>query len=144
VLLAHGGSLDADGCIFCQKDYTKYANDFNSKYHSKIRLRISSISKTLIDQLFILCKKHGFRCVKRTLKRGFAYHRNCSDAHILEINEIKSIHRWFKELSPSNPKHTTKYLIWKKFGFCPPCTTIQQRKDILKNKLNPYYLYKQG
>ena len=138
------GLFDTDGCIFCQKDYTDYANKFNSKYHTKIRIRIGCISSKLIDEVFILCNKHGFKCVKRVYKRGFDYHRNRSDIHILEINEIASINRWFKELKPSNPKHITKYLIWKRFGFCPPNTTISQRKQILKNKLNPYSLYKQG
>ncbi len=138
------GIFDTDGCVFCQKDYTRYANIFNSNYHSKIRIRICSISQKLIEQIFSLCKKYDFRCVKRMLKGGFSCHRNRSDIHILEINEINSIHRWFQELKPSNPKHNTKYLIWKRFGFCPPNTKIKQRKDILKNKLNPYKLYKRG
>jgi len=138
------GLFDTDGCIFCQKDYTKYADKFNSKYHTKIRIRIGCISKLLIEQVFDLCKQHGYRVIKRTIKRGFSYHRNRSDIHILEINELKSINKWFKELKPSNPKHITKYLIWKNFGFCPPNTSIEQRKEILKNELNPYDLYMQG
>ncbi len=137
------GFFDADGSIFCQKDYTKYANEFNSKYHAKIRLRISSISLELIEQMYQLCNKCQFQCVKRTIKRGRIYGRNCNDVHIIEINHLKSIKRWFEELKPSNPKHNTKYLIWKKFGFCPPHTKIAQRKEILKNSLNPYLFYKQ-
>ena len=135
------GLFDTDGCIFCQKDYTKYADKFNSKYHTKIRIRIGCISSKLIDQIFILCKKYGFKVVRRTIKRGFSYHRNRCDTHILEINELNSINRWFNELKPANPKHLTKYKIWKKFGFCPPRTSIQERKDILKNTLDPYKLY---
>ncbi len=136
--------FDTDGSIFCQKDYTKYADDFNSKYHTKARIRIGLISGKLIDQTYKLCKENKFRCIKRIKKRGFSYHRNCSDVHILEINEIDSINRWFRELIPSNQKHLTKYKIWKKFGFCPPKTTLAQRKDILKNRLDPYKLYEQG
>lgn len=138
------GVFDTDGCIFFQKDYTKYANNFNSKYHCKIRLRITSISKTLIDQIYGLCKKFNIRCIIRKLNGGYSHNRNRSDVYILEINELKSIHRWFNELKPSNPKHTTKYEVWQKFGFCPPHTTLKQRRDILKNQLNPYNLYAQG
>jgi hypothetical protein len=134
------GFFDTDGCVFCQKDYTKYAKEFESKYHTKIRIRISSVSKKLIEEVFLLCKKCGFRCVKRV---KIINRVNRADVHILEVNEIKGIHRWFNELKPSNPKHTTKYLVWKKHGFCPPYTTIKQRKDILKKKINPYKLYKQ-
>jgi len=138
------GLFDSDGCIFFQKDYTRYAKDFNAKYHSKARLRISSISEMLINQLFDLSKKHGFKCLKRRIKRGFKNNRNNKDVFIFEINELNSLKKWFGVIRPSNPKHTTKYLIWRKFGFCPPRTNINQRKDILKNKLNPYSLYKQG
>jgi len=137
------GFFDTDGCVFCQKDYTKYAKDFGKKYHSKIRLRISNISKKLMDDTFTLCKKVGLRCLLRTTKGGFKNNRNNSDVYILEINELKSIYKWFNEIKPSNPKHTTKYLIWKKFNFCPPYTKINQRKDILKKKINPYDLYAQ-
>lgn len=135
------GFFDADGSVFCQKDYTKYANDFNSKYHCKIRIRMSSVSIELIKQIQKLCDKFGIKCVVRTIKRGHIVERNCQDVNIIEINSIEHVNQWFNEVKPSNGKHTTKYLIWKKHGFCPPYTTIKQRKDILKNKLNPYTLY---
>ena len=138
------GLFDTDGCVFCQKDYTKYASDFSSKYHSKIRLRITSISIKLINQVYDLCKKNGFRVVKRELKRGFSNNRNNNNVYILEVNELKSIKRWFKELKPSNLKHVSKYEVWKRFDFCPPNTTLLQRKEILKNQLNPYSLYMRG
>lgn len=137
------GFFDADGCIFCQKDYTKYANEFNSKYHSKARLRITTIAEKLAEEMLQLCRDCGFNIKKRKIIRGRISERNCKDIHILEINNLKDIERWFEELKPSNPKHTTKYEVWKKFGFCPPRTTIIQRKEILKNRLNPYSFYKQ-
>ncbi len=137
------GLFDTDGGIFCQKDYTKYANEFNSKYHTKIRLRFTTISYNLNEEIFKLMTKLGFGCVKRTIKRGVFNNRNNKDIYILEINELKSMNKFFEEVKPANPKHTTKYLIWKEFGFCPPKTTIKQRKEILKSELNPYLLYKQ-
>ena len=135
------GLFDTDGCVFCQKDYTKYADNFNSEYHTKIRLRISSVSQRLIEQVFCLCQTLRFRCVTRKIRRGFKNNRNNHDVYILEINEGESISRWFKSLNPSNIKHVSKYLIWKKFGFCPPNTNLRQRKDILKKIINPYKLY---
>lgn len=138
------GLFDADGCVFCQKAYGKYNNEFDLNYHSKIRLRITSISSQLIEDVFLLCKKIGLRITKIKIKGGFRYNRLCNDVHILNINELKSIERWFKEIKPSNSKHTTKYLVWKKHGFCPPYTTIKQRKDILKKNINPYDLYVRG
>lgn len=135
------GLFDADGSVFCQKSYGKYNNKFDKKYHSKIRLRITSVSKQLIEEVFYLCEKIGLRVTHIKLEGGWKHNRNCSEVHILNINEMKSIGRWFEEISPSNPKHTTKYLIWKEFGFCPPWTTISQRKEILKKNLDPYSFY---
>ena len=138
------GLFDADGSISCQKDYTKYANEFNSNFHTKIRWKLVSVSETLIDETLYELNKLNFRCIKRVRIRGFSNNRNNNDAYILEINRINDIHRFFNEIKPANPKHITRYKIWKKFGFCPPYTTISQRKDMLKNKLNPYKLYKRG
>lgn len=137
------GLFDTDGCVFCQKDYTKYANEFNSKYHSKIRIRISSISKKLISEVFEIIDKLNIKCIKRELKRGWSNHRNNHNVYILEINKIEDIKNFFDKEIPKNPKHITKYLIWKRFGFCPQKTTIEQRKQILKNKLDPHMFYKQ-
>lgn len=138
------GFFDTDGSVFCQKDYTKYAQEFDSKYHSKIRLRMSSVSEELVYDMLELCKKCEFNAVLRVIKRGkIMNNRNCKDVYILELNQIEGIKKWFEQLNPSNKRHKTKYLIWKKFGFCPPKTTIKQREEILKNNLNPYTLYKQ-
>ena len=138
------GLFDTDGSIFCQRDYTKYASKYNSKYHTRIRIRISSISPKLIDQIYNELNILNFKCTKRKLLRGFKHNRNNHNVHILEINNSKWINEFFKKVKPANPKHITKYLVWKKFGFCPPKTNIIQRKEIIKNKLNPYIFYQAG
>ena len=135
------GLFDTDGGISFQKDYTQYSTDFNSHYHTKPRVRIGCISERLIKESLELCNRLGLKAILRYRKGGVHNNRNCNDVYILEINRLDSINFWFKELLPSNQKHKTKYLIWKKFGFCPPNTTLSQRKDILKNSLNPYNLY---
>lgn len=135
------GIFDTDGCIFMQKDYTKYANKFNTTHHTKSRIRITSISKKLIKEISFLLNSLNFRHTVRGREGGFRHNRNNSSSYFIEINSIQDIHRFFKEIKPNNPKHITKYLIWKKFGFCPPKTTISQRKDILKNAFSPYSLY---
>ncbi len=135
------GIFDTDGSIFMQKDYTEYADDFNSKYHTKSRIRIASISKKLIQDISYLLDSLNFRYTIRSRKGGFRHNRNNNSAYFIEINSICEIHRFFEEIKSHNPKHITKYQIWKKFGFCPPRTTLAQRKDILKNRLDPYKLY---
>ncbi len=138
-----GGLFDTDGCVFFQKDYTKYATEFTSKYHSKARIRISSISRRLMIQTEEMMNKIGMHCIKRERKRGFSNNRNNHDVYLIEVNKIEDIKRFFEEGISKNQKHITKYLIWKKFGFYPPRATIEQRKQILKNELAPNIFYKQ-
>jgi intein/homing endonuclease len=135
------GIFDTDGGISCQKDYTKYAKNFDKNYHTKARIRISSVSKNLIDEIFSLLEKLDYRCTKRKRVPKQTPLRKNNTVYILEINSKESLHRFFKEIRPSNKRHTTKYLIWKRWGFCPAKTTLKQRVNILKNHLNPYNLY---
>ncbi|MBT4376744.1 hypothetical protein HOD29_05195 [archaeon] len=135
------GFFDADGSVFCQKSYGKYNNKFDKKYHSKIRLRLTSISKELISEIFQICKELNLRVTLTKSKGGFRQNRNRSDVYRININELRSIEKWFEEIKPANKKHSTKYMIWKEHGFCPPFTTIKQRKDILKKGIKPYSYY---
>jgi intein/homing endonuclease len=137
-----GGLFDTDGCIFFEKDYTKYATEFNSKYNTKPRIRISSISNNLMTQTEELIKKVGFSCRSRRIKRGWMNNRNNHDVYILEINKREEIKRFFELGISKNGKHITKYHIWKKFGFYPSNLNQEQRKQILKNKLDPYIFYR--
>jgi hypothetical protein len=135
------GFFDTDGSIFCQRDYTKYASKHDSKYHVNIRIRIGSISPLIIDQIYDQLQKFNLKCTKRRLHKGFKNNRNNHDVYILEVNNSKWVKDFFDRVKPANPKHQTKYKVWKKFGFCPPKTTLIQRKEIIKNKLSPYKFY---
>lgn len=54
------------------------------------------------------------------------------------LSGVINLERWMKLIGIKNPVKLTRYLVWKKFGFCPPHTNLQQRKDILNGKLNIY------
>lgn len=138
------GLFDTDGSIFCERDYTKYSNEFNSKFHTRVRVRISSISPKIINQVYIQLRKFDFKCTQRKLSRGFKHNRNNHDVYTLEINNSKWVQEFFNNVKPANPKHRTKYLIWKKFTFLPPKTTLKQRKEMIKNNLSPYMFYQAG
>jgi len=138
------GLFDTDGCIQFDKDFTKYANEFTSKYHCKARARITSVSPVLMNQVFDLLTRNGIICTKRIRPGGFRNNRNNNDSYVVEINRKDAIRWLFEDVVPSNTKHTTKYMVWKKFGFCPPGTTIAERWEMLKNQVSPYSFYKRG
>ncbi len=53
----------------------------------------------------------------------------------ININGHEQLEKWIQEIGFSSPKHLTKYLIWKKYGFCPPYTTLKERETILLGDL---------
>jgi len=53
-------------------------------------------------------------------------------------NDLK---KWINEIGFKNLKHLTKVKIWEKYGFCPPKTTLKQRNNIIKGKLDPLSFY---
>ncbi len=58
--------------------------------------------------------------------------------YVIYISGTEMLERWMDLIGTKNPVKLTRYLVWKKFGFCPPHTTLQQRKDILNDKLDIY------
>jgi hypothetical protein len=56
-------------------------------------------------------------------------------AYNIQIGGGICVNRWFQIIGSKNPKHVTKYLIWKQFGFIPPYTCLKQRKAVLAGEL---------
>ena len=66
---------------------------------------------------------------------------NLADIHAIEIRGPARIEGYMNNVGFNNPAQHSKYLVWKKFGFCPVRSSIKQRKLILQNNLNPYSFY---
>ena len=54
------------------------------------------------------------------------------------LKTVPDVSKIMKFVNEKNPKHITRYLMWKKFGFCPPYTTLEERKQMLKKEVSPY------
>jgi len=63
------------------------------------------------------------------------------ESHSLTISGRANIARWFDIVGSRNPNYLSKYLLWKRFGFCPPHLTYPQRKGILDGNKNPLEFY---
>lgn len=137
------GLFDTDGSFYCKKCYGKYDNEFRKKYHCQPTIQIKSTSKELIVQIFKIMERLDLHPEKIKIRKGgFLYNKNCKESYFVKLNKLDEIRKWFEILKlSSNPKHITKYLIWKKFGFCPPYTTLVDRKRILEGNidLSSYY-----
>ena len=133
------GLFDTDGNFHCKKCYGRYDNSFRKKYHCQPRIVINAVSSKLMIQAFNILEELGLHpeSIKSRVGKG-----NRKPSFIIKLNKLDEMKQWFEILKLSaNPKHTTKYLLWKKFGFIPPKTTIEERKNILKGEIDIYSYY---
>jgi intein/homing endonuclease len=114
------GLFDTDGTIYFMKQNGKY---------SRPRLRIASISKRLIEEVKKMSEDLGIEYSNPSPNKEGKGKPN--KVYIFEINKKASIEKWFLDIKPENPKHFTKFKLWKKLGYLPPRTTLKQRKLML-------------
>ncbi|MCK5624605.1 LAGLIDADG family homing endonuclease [Candidatus Pacearchaeota archaeon] len=128
------GFLDTDGCIFCQKNYSIK----NNKFHTQIRIHLSCTSENLMKEIYRMLKSMDFKTLIYSQEPCGNGKRK---SYVVKICGGIQVYKWMEEIGSKNPKHITKYLIWKKLGFCPPYTSLNERKKILKKEENPFLYY---
>lgn len=131
------GYFDTDGCVTFDK-MIHNCSEFQKKYNYYPRL------------MFITCSfnlSQGFH--KLLLDLGFNFRTYVHKSKIItenikyktQITGINAVEKWMQLIGSKNPAKLSRYWIWKKFGFCPPKTTYQQRINILNGTLDPYSFY---
>ena len=69
------------------------------------------------------------------LTQGVGYLVSVNSACLERLPEPgKDIEFFIENIGFKNPKHSTKWKIFKKYGYCLPRTTLKQRYEILKTK----------
>lgn len=128
------GIFDTDGSLTFKKKY-------KDKVHKYPVISIMLKSKEMIKNLSSVLIANQFYLYVGYNEKHYDKRNGMMDMrHSIYISGRKNLLRWFELIGFNNPKHATKYSIWKKYRFCPIRITIQQRRDILKNKLDPYFL----
>ena len=128
------GLFDTDGNLYFRKTYVGI-NKFNKRYNHYPVLKLTTVSRFLAEDIIKILHEMGII---------FYYHmhdpkkKNEKREYFITINGIDGLNKWMELVGIKNPVKLTRYLIWKKFGFCPPNTTLQQREDILNGKLDIY------
>lgn len=120
------GIFDTDGSLTFKKKYRDV--------HYYPVVKIDSKSKFLILQLLEVISKFGFTCYAFYDGKHKSSTGVTTTVHSLFISGQKSLELWMDLIRPKNPVHISKYMIWKKFGFCPPRTTLSTRKSILEGR----------
>ncbi|MBN2421430.1 hypothetical protein JXB27_04090 [Candidatus Woesearchaeota archaeon] len=117
------GLFDTDGSIFFQK-----SNSTKNPIHKFPRITLVSTSHLLIEQVANILLSLGYSPKIQKPSKG---KRDKNPSHRLSIHRRQDTAKWIEETGFSSPKHLTKIAVWRKLGYCPPKTTINQRKAIL-------------
>ena len=130
------GLLDTDGHIGFRNrkslhGYSKFKKEFN--YYPTIT--ISTISKKLMEDTCLMLKELG---IKHFLYSYQPKDPRDSYKYVIIMNGKDRLEKWMDQIGSKNPVKLSRYLIWKKFGFCPTNLTLKQREDILKGELDIY------
>jgi hypothetical protein len=126
------GIFDTDGSFWCDKSRAKTSVKWKRTYNYIPQIRIASCSKKLVNQIKILLDDLKIISeVKYKNKKGFKCNRNIHDSYSLDIRKKSEVEKWFKLIGTNNPRHQTRYDVWKKLGYLPIRTTIDGRKKIL-------------
>ena len=131
------GLLDTDGYLGFRRYYGKAYKPFKVKYPTYPTISIGTVSKGLSEDIRTILQYLGI-----TFNYYFYQSKKFNDLpnHKTTINGKPQINRWMDIIGTKNPSKLSRYLIWKKFGFCPTNLNFQQRQDILKGKTDPFSL----
>lgn len=80
--------------------------------------------------------------IKHTINISVNNGVNEAPRYRIMVRGPERVEEFINKVGFHNPVQITRYLVWKKFGFCPPKIGIEKRKLILNGKLDPKYFYR--
>lgn len=131
------GVFDTDGCITFDRRYSKAYTEFKRKYHTYPRIIITTISERFFMGIQVILKDLGINFwaqIHRPKRRNF------NTSYRIWIRG-KSIEKWMEMIGSKNPSKLSRYIIWKKHGFCPANIYYEERLRILNGEINPKIFY---
>ena len=131
------GLFDTDGCLNFDRKIGN-SNHFKKTKHFYPRFSFTTVSKQLAKDIIRLTKKEGFNFKEHIY---IPKKETENTIHTLETYGKTALLNWIKKISPKNTTKYSRFLIWKKYGFCPTYTTYPQRLKILNGSLNPNSFY---
>lgn len=129
------GLFDTDGYFGCYRPH-EYGKG-QAKLHSYPRIiientliRVMKTTESLLSELGI-----DFYRNKVETRQGWR------DKEKLSVVGDSLVREFFREVGSKNPVKRSKFRIYLRHGFCPTCTTLEERREILSGDLNPHSFY---
>lgn len=133
------GLCDTDGSIyFCKSNFKTKRTSLFTVFHYKPKIKIATISQVLIKQVYEMLVSLGFH---PRLSKPLEQRTNEYPMYSVVLDKKGDVRKWITEIGFQSQKHLTKIGLWKKFGFCPPHTSLKKRTDMLHRRLDPLEFY---
>lgn len=126
------GLFDTDGHLGFRKCYGKYKL-FKTKNHHYPFITLTTISKNFANQIKFML---DFLGIGNFLHYSSSKKENENAVYRIFINGVERLNKWMELIGSRNPVKSSRYFVWKKFGFCPTNLSLEQRKDILRGNLD--------
>jgi len=121
------GLMDTDGTLSFRKgDYSNYSFPI-VKFSSKSKNLSIQVCKILNNLKIPFSVQYDIKQHDKRTKKIYIKNEVC-------IQGKKNLEKWMKIIGFNNVTQITKYLVYKKLGYCTPRTTLKQRLDILKKE----------
>ncbi|MDD5148510.1 MAG: LAGLIDADG family homing endonuclease [Candidatus ainarchaeum sp.] len=126
--------------VFDTDFYLGFKNK-NKTVHSYPVIDLRTNSPYLAKTISNVLNKIGISNSTGPTKQFDKRNGKISEEYYVTTRGRKNVDKWFELIGSRNPNYFSKYLIWKKFGFCPPNLSYPERKEVLEGRKNPLDFY---
>jgi len=125
------GFFDTDGSLNFRKSYGgTYRNmTFKRTHHTYPRIFLTTVSPNLVIDIR---KMLNFLNIRHRVEICVPTKESEARKFRIWICGEKMLEKWMEMIGFKNPVQITRYEVWKKLGFCPPGTTLDERIQMLK------------
>ena len=120
------GLFDTDGNLYFDKNRSA-----KQPINNRPTIKLGTVSKELMYDVFGALT--DLRLHPR-MKKPYKGKRDKNYVYTVLLYRVKDIEFYIKNIGFKNPKHLTKWMMYKKYGICKPNTTLEQRKQIIQNR----------
>lgn len=125
------GLFDTDGCLNFSKRYAEGYVLFKRIHHIYPRIFLSTVSMDLANDV---AKMLDFLDIHYWRQVHDWPEENWSRSFRIRIRGEEMLRKWIEKIGFKNPVQLTRYELWKRTGFCPPDTTLEERIQMLEKK----------
>lgn len=131
------GFFAGDGCLNFDKRYGN-CQEILRIIHTYPRIQIKCVSRNIIYQLSDMLRRLDLR---NFVTKSSGKKKNEVDSYMIQVSGKLMLERWVNKVGFSNPNHSSRYEIFKKYGLVPPNTSYKERIKLLKGLKSPWYFY---